>query len=300
MSTDPTARLTPYELVFGAEAIDDRLFPPIAEEAEARDMPLDDPDRFLFLSSVGRLLEGIAGEGAGGGTDQEQEAAGTKGRNEEIRQYGRLLYHAFHLWRGRKPLLLLSPDAARWLMEDVTTIGDWRLRPPAPSGYVQLPRHLVWAAPASGMTPEPVDGFFWTFVPGDDSPDTLHVLLALGLRPDRPGFSIIPATGELDTVDHWAEVEGRPDAPDFETTLPGGEQDRLYSLESPAEILKLASRVFWQVDSSPETLSSQQRVDASRAGSAEDVGFESRTEEGDPAHRMPPSALPYRTIRGRG
>lgn len=310
--SDPSPRLTPYELVFGAEAIDDRLFPPIAEEAEARDMSLDDPDRFLFLSSVGRLLQSVAGGGerVGEGQAESQGEGRAEGRNEEIRQYGRLLYQAFHLWEARKPLLLLTVNATRWLVDDVTTVGDWRLRPPAPSGYVQLPRQLFWAAPARGMTPEPVDGFFWTFVPGgDDSPDTLHVLLALGLRPDRPGFSIVPATGRLDTVDHWAEIDGRPDGTDFETTLPGGEQDRLYSLETPAEILKLASRVFWHVDASPESLSSERKVDQDRAGSAEDVGFQARAAEAGPdagpdasgpAHGMPPSALPYRTVGGRG
>lgn len=297
MSTEPTARLTPYELVFGAEAIDDRLFPPIAEEAEAREVPLDDPDRFLFLSSVGRLLQSIAGDGEG-----SEEA-----RKEEIRQYGRLLYHAFHLWQERKPLLLLDTDAARWLMDDVTRIGDWRLRPPASSGYVQLPRHLAWAAPATGMTPEPVDGFFWTFVAYDDAPDRLHVLLALGLRPDRPGLSIVPVTGVLDSVDHWADADARPAGTDFETTLPGGEQDRLYSLETPEEMLKLASLVFWHLDSSPESISREQRA-GPEAGShadgestsVEDIGFEARTDEGAPVHPMPPSALPYRTIRRSG
>ncbi len=281
---EPTARLTPYEIVFGADAIDDRLFPPIAEEAEARDLPLDDPDRFIFLSSVGRLLQSIAGDGEG-----PEES-----RKEEIRQYGRLLYHAFHLWRAGRPLFLLGTGATRWLLDDVTTIGDWRLRSPAPSGYVQLPRQLVWAAPAAGMTPEPVDGFFWTLVRRDDGPDALHALLALGLRPDRPGLSIVPVTGILDTAAHWAEDDARPGGTDFETTLPGGEQDRLYSLETPAEMLKLVSRVFWLVDTSPESLSAQRTADPDEAGSADDVGFEGRS---DPAHRMPPSALPYRTIR---
>ena len=288
MSNEPNARLTPYELVF-AEAIDDRLFPPIAEEADARGMPLHEPERFLFLSSVGRLLQSFAG--------QEPDSGAEK---EEIRQYGRLLYHAFHLWRERKALLVLTDEAARWLMEDVTTVGDWRLRTPSPAGYVQLPKHLVWAAPAAGATPEPVDGFFWTFVPGDDSPDTLHVLLALGLRPDRPGFSIVPATGELDTVAHWAEIDARPDGQDFETTIPGGEQDRLHSLETPAEILKLASRVFWHIAATPEALSRERRMDPEHAGSPDDVGFEARTKPGESSHGMPPSALPYRTIHKGG
>jgi hypothetical protein len=110
---------------------------------------------------------------------------------------------------------------------------------------------------------------------------------------------VVPVTGTTDTLPHWADADARPDGVDFETTLPGGEQDRLYSLETPAEMLKLVSRVFWHVDTSPESLSSQRVADADDAGSAHAVGFEART-AGDPAHRMPPSGLPYRTIGAGG
>ena len=107
---------------------------------------------------------------------------------------------------------------------------------------------LVWAAPAPNLRPEPADGFFWSWVEPDDEPPRLHVLLALGVRPDRAGFSVVPTTGILDREPHWAEVEGRPDGTDFETTLPGGELDRLYSVQTAAELLKLASLCFWELD----------------------------------------------------
>lgn len=267
-------RQNPYELVFGAESIGDRLFPPIAEEAEARDQPLDDPDRFLFLSSVGQLLQAIAGaedagydfeEGppsddeaaAGGTTDGEVGRradaggeAGPAGANggEALRQYGRLLFHAFHYWRAHKPTRRVDEAGVRWLLDDVSSVGEWVLSPPSSSGYLQLPRNLVWAEPAPGLRPEPADGFFWTFVAPDDGPASLHVLLVLGVRPDRAGFSVVPATGVLDAEPHWAEVEGRSDGPDFETNLPGGELDALYSIETAAELLKLASLCFWKLD----------------------------------------------------
>jgi hypothetical protein len=241
--SESAERQDPYALVFGAEGIDDRLFPPIAEEAETREQPLQDPDRFLFLTSVGQLLQAIAGtEPYRPGEEPGPE------RKEAVRQYGRLLFHAFHHWRAGKHTRAVEEDRLRWLLDEVTTVGDWRLRPPAPAGYLRLPRNLVWAAPAPNLQPEPADGFFWAWFDPEDAPGTLHVLLTLGVRPDRPGFSVVPSTGVLDRESHWAEVDARPDGTDFETTLPGGEMDHLYSIESAAELLKLASRVFWELD----------------------------------------------------
>lgn len=241
--SDSPERQDPYALVFGAEGIDDRLFPPIEAEADTRGEPLRDPDRFLFLTSVGQLLQAIGGsEPYRPGEDPGPE------RKEALRQYGRLLFHAFHHWRAGKPAVSLDEDRLRRVIDDAGTVGDWRLRPPAPAGYLRLPRNLVWAAPAPNLQPEPADGFFWAWFTPDDAPATLHVLLALGVRPDRPGFSVVPSTGVLDREPHWADVDARPDGTDFQTTLPGGEMDRLYSITTAAELLKLASRAFRELD----------------------------------------------------
>lgn len=300
---DTHARRTPYEIVF-AESIGDRLFPPIAEEAEARGLPLLDPDRFLFLSSVGQLLRRIAGEevapeagygsaddkppapsGAGAGATGEPPGEPGEEPGEEMRQHGRLLYHAFHFWRSGKSVFAAEPALARRLVDDVTSVGEWELRAPHPAGYLQLPRNLFWAAPAPGLPPEPADGFFWTMAgaQGDDDAASLNVLVALGLRPDRAGFSVVPAEGTLDDVPHWAESQGRPAGEDFESTIPGGELDRLYSLETATEVLKLASRFFWHVSAYPETLGPEERA-------PDDA-------EPDDPRLMPPSSLAYRRLR---
>lgn len=246
-------RLTPYDLAFGREGLDDRLFPPIAEEADARGLPLHEPERFLFLGSVGQLLRAVAGGGEEG-AGAEDAPRGEMG--EEMLQHGRLLFHAFHHWRAGRHTLAVDEVSLRGLLNGQGQVhegapaggpyGDWRLRTPYPAGYLQLPPNLVWAAHAEGMRPEPVDGFFWTLL--REGPPALHLLLALGVREDRPGFSVIPATGIPDTEPHWAEVDGRPAGTDFETTLPGGEMERLYSIETAAEILKLASLCFWRLD----------------------------------------------------
>ena len=285
MDTDAAqARLTPYELVFGAEAMDDRLFPPIAEEAEARGIPLDDPDRFLFLTSVGQLLRGIAGDPEEApATPEAQEAAALADEAGELmRQHGRLLYHAFHFWRAGRNLLVLDPAVARALVDEAPAVGEWTLTVPSRTGYLQLPRNLFWAAPAPGMRPEPADGFFWVYSDAGSAAAALQVLVALGLRPDRPGISVVPAEGVLDHVSHWASERGREEGEDFRSTMPGGELDRLYSLETATEVLKLASLCFWHVSTRPESLGAQE-VAAPEPG------------PGDPT-RMPPSSLPFRLV----
>lgn len=285
METDAAQpRLTPFELVFGAEEMDDRLFPPIAEEAEARGVPLDDADGFLFLTSVGQLLRGIAGDPEeSAGTPEAQEAAELADEPGEImRQYGRLLYHAFHFWRTGKNLLVLDAALARALIDGAPAIDDWTLTVPSRAGYLQLPRNLFWAAPAAGMRPEPADGFFWVYSDPADTAPSLQVLVALGLRPDRPGISVIPAEGVLDDVRHWAGARGRDEGEDFRSTMPGGELDRLYSLETATEVLKLASLCFWQVSTRPESLGAQELAAPASA-------------PGDPTH-LPPSALPFRRV----
>lgn len=240
--SESRARPSPYDLAFGAESIDDRLFPPIEGEAEARGVSLEDPERFVFLTGVGRLLQAIAGgETPGEGSGQGRG----EGRGEAFRQHGRLLFHAFHFWRAGKVEVELDEAMIRRLLDDDEPAGDRALATPAVAGYLRLPRNLVWAAPAPGERPEPADGFFWTFHPSpEDTPRALHLLMALGVRPDRPGFSVVTATGEVGADPHWADVDARPGVSDFATTLPGGELDRLYSVETTAELLKLASRCF--------------------------------------------------------
>lgn len=247
--TEQRDRPSPYHLVFGIEAVDETLFPPIAEEAEARDHPLDDPDRFLFLTGVGRLLQAIAGDPEQAAADEAADEAGPgEGRGEVLKQHGRLLFHAFHFWRAGKVEVGLGETQVRHLLDDPPAVGDWPLATPAPAGYLRLPHNLVWAAAAPGLRPEPADGFFWTFLPVEGEPRSLHLLMALGVRADRPGFSVVGASGILDQEPHWADLDARPGGEDFATTLPGGELDRLYSIETAGELLRLASLCFHDLD----------------------------------------------------
>lgn len=231
-------RTDPYDLVFGHEAMDDKLFPPIAGEAEARSHPLHDAERFLFLTSVGRLLQAIAA-GPGGAGSPEHAHPG-----EAMRQHGLLLFHAFHFWRAGRQRAELDEPALRAALDAETLPGPAAVPAREGAGYVRLPRNLVWSAPAPGERPEPGDGFFWIVSSPDDGPARLRLLMPLGVRPDRPGFSIVAAAADVPAEGDWANEDARPGSTDFATTLPGGELERLYSVETTAELLKLASRCF--------------------------------------------------------
>jgi hypothetical protein len=233
------SRPTPYELVFAGAPFESEAFPWIGEEAEARGVPTADPARFLLLGQVGRLLRNLLPEGAGG---------------EEAERYGMLIFQAYHFWRFGKRVLALDEGKARALVELPAPVGGWEMTPPAPAGYVQLPRHLFWARVEEGATPEPVDGFFWTMV-GTEDPERppyrrLDVLLVLGMYPGRAGFSTIAVGAELESAleGHWGDVTGRLDGEDFANILPGGELQGWHGLVTEVEVLKLASRIFREVE----------------------------------------------------
>src|SRR5690606_40449472 len=271
-SADGAARLTPCEWGFGEAGFEDEALSALQEEVEARGVDPSSPERFLLLGTVGNLLRDLMPDGAPGGQASEQ-----------LRRYGLLLYHGYHFWRVGRRLVTVETPLLRRLVDREERVGGWELIPPHPAGYLQLPRHLVWSRVAESATPEPVDGLFWTMV-GADDPELppyprLDLLLVLGLRPDRPGFSVVDVGVELgEPSGHWADAEARPGGGDFENILPGGELSGLYAWITPAEVLKAFSRVAWYAAMQP------------------DAAREDRAGEGEgPAspHEFPPSALPY-------
>ena len=109
----------------------------------------------------------------------------------------------------------LEPAVARYLVEASPVLDGWPFRMPSPSLYVQLPPKLFWASIATDLPPEPVDGFFATVADGVDplgGPfQELQVLMVLGLRRARAGFSVIPFATEAGPgiPATWAEAPGR-------------------------------------------------------------------------------------------
>lgn len=245
-------RPTPYELVFDAVRYEARTFPEIRTDAErSRVEPLL-RDQFNLLASAGEAVREVIPEDA---------------PVEAFEQYRSLLFHAFNFWRYGRRVYFVDPAVARYLVEAKPQLRGWDLVLPHPAVYVQLPPNLFWGSVSPDSTPEPIDGFFVTAADVRDAFDNpsrrLEILLVLGLRRNRAGFSVIPFDTETGPgiAAAWAESSGRDEGADFSSVLPGGEMAGLYSVLTVGEVLKLLGRVFWYLDSYPEDVHTEDAVD---------------------------------------
>lgn len=268
------ARLTPYELVFTEGEFESRTFPRIRREAVEQAVDAAEPERFDFLSTAGEVLRQLVPE---------------ESPPDALDQYRALLYHAYHFWAAGRPLYTVEPAVARYLVESAPRLQGWAFRPPADACYLQLPANLFWSSIAPDTPPEPVDGFFLTSSetvgPQGVAFRTLELLVVLGIRRSRAGFSIIPLRMQLEgeISDWWEEAERT--GGDFENVLPGGELSGLYSMLTTGEVFKLVAWICWYIDSFPESL--------------RDIAA---AEPGGDAQEPPVSRLAYRqlTLEGAG
>lgn len=268
---DAWARLTPYEVGIPGREYADENFAAIAREAAARGVDASDPGAFLMLGEAGRVLRELQSEEGRGG--------------EMFQRFGAFLFHAYHFHREGERLILLETALARYLVEGSPGAGAWAGELPQGAGYLQLPRHLFWSRPDEDETPEPMDGVFWARSTGD----TLSVLVALGVRRDRPGLSVVALPPvPLADAPAWVREPARAEGEDFRTTLPGGELDRLYSIETLGEALKLTARALAYLHAVPEGLGEEERSPAPAEVRGEG--------QGGPL----PSRLPFRRLRLRG
>ena len=233
------ARMTPYELAFMHGDLETRVFPAIRDEAEAVGADSTRRDRFMFLA-------------AGGGAIREIVPVGAP--QDMLDEYRALFYHAFNFWQFGRRLYLLEPAVARYLVESAPRLGEWDFTAPHPSQYLQLPSNLFWASIGVDVPPEPVDGFFVT-VSRDQDPlgepfQDLQVLMVLGIRRARAGFSVIALDTEVGPgiPAPWRDAPGREEGADFQNVLPGGEMAGLYSILTTAEALKLVARICWYLE----------------------------------------------------
>ena len=229
MTPDATAgRLTPYEMVFGVENMAEREFPAIVEEAERRGIEPARRREFAYLDAAAALLGRLV---------PEQTDPGALDR------YFDILFHCFHFWRAGCPLYAFEEPAIRDLIETGPELSGWSPRETWSALYFELPRNLFWAAVSEGEPPEPVEGLFMRLGPAAEAAD---FLLILGMRADRPGFSVAAFVARLDP----AGAPGEPDS--FLSDIPGAELAALYSLGRSSEALLLALRLLWYLDAYPE------------------------------------------------
>jgi hypothetical protein len=230
-------RPTPWDVVFGGDVFDEARFVELRDQAAAHGAT--SPTELFMLPAAGALLRDLLPTD----TDAEHRAV--------VAQTSALMFHAFRFWLHGRTVVRLDDDALRPLLDRTENIGDWAVRTPAPAGYVQLPRNVLWARVSDESPAEPADGFFWSHPAQDEGVrgERLDLLLCLGVRRDRPGLSLVEVAIEAGgALQHWADVEARPAGIDFDNVLPGGELQDYRGLLTQAEVLKLASRVFHYLD----------------------------------------------------
>lgn len=270
---DLYARVTPYEMALPGRAFAEERFELIREEAERRGADIWDPGAFSMLEQAGRAIADIRIE------DDSPVL---------FVQYGVILFHAFHFWSAGEHLYLLGNEAAHQVTRAGLPSGpaDWTFAAPSRAGYVQLPHYLFWARPEAGGPAEALDGFFWVLTPAH----RLHLMVASGMRADRPGLGVMPVPevpGE--EASQWAAATVRERGDDFASTLPGGGE--LCSIETLGEVVKLAGRLFRQLEQGLLRAGAP-----TKGGEAGSRGPEGAIERGTASRAPLASTLPWRPI----
>ncbi|MEO5509918.1 MAG: hypothetical protein ABIV28_08900 [Longimicrobiales bacterium] len=227
--------MNPYDAIFGRPEFEDEIFPAITADAVEHGVRTHVVDEFLQLPATTALLEKLS--------PAEVERA------SPFPGVAALGFHGYHHWLGGKRSHEIDEGALReMLAADSPAIGTWSLHVPEEAGYVVMPANLLWAT-QEGATPEAVHGFFYATSSAEGIATRLDLLLALGVRQDRAGFTAIEISVPLPVPDlgHFGDIEAREQGPDFANVLPGGELRGLLAVTNAGEVLKLASRVFHQL-----------------------------------------------------
>lgn len=216
-------RVNPYDLIFNEEL--DAKLDAVSGEAVERDVDTMDRERFFGLIGFGELLGDLVPDSAS---------------PDVIREVAGLLFHCFHFRQNGKTIFDIDEPVLRELLSTGFVAGPWEMKPPAPAGYIVLPRNRVWSRITEDAQAEAIDGFFFV--------DT-SILFVLGLMDGRPGFSIMEVSAQHLPDEHTsvAELKARSDGEDFANILPGGELQGHFAITNSAEALKLAARCFWQL-----------------------------------------------------
>lgn len=235
------ARLTPYELIL--ESLEADAFPAIRAEAEQRGRDALEHDEFLLLGMVGATLSSMIADDAPA---------------EAVDQYGELFWQGYRFWVAGRRFYTFGESITSSLIASTYDMHDWQLAAP-PSCYLQFPNQRLWARVAPDAPFEPVDGCFVAAHETNADGGTrveLRVLLVLGLRPERPGISLVLDSIDLESREapsRAAQPWSDADAP-FATSLPGGERRGLRVVATRGELETLVLRALHALDARSKLL----------------------------------------------
>jgi hypothetical protein len=208
------ARATPLDLVF--QRATESSFPRIAASLAASGHDPADRDAFLMDREVVTLLRDLRPD---------------EGIGEAMDQMVALVHHAYLTWAAGGVTIPVGRETAEGLLGAV--VPDGAHSEDVPPYYAQFPERMIWASVVENEPPEPLDGVFVAHGPSA----RLRVLGIFGLRPDRPGFSAVeasgPRAGRLTRADGTAL---------FSPTLPGAAAAGLRSITAEEELLELGWR----------------------------------------------------------
>ncbi|MDH3456861.1 MAG: hypothetical protein OER90_08470 [Gemmatimonadota bacterium] len=208
----------PFEHAFGHLAAN--RFPAIRDEAQEAHRDTADFPQFSALRSVQHLLSELESPDV---LEQHPEAAGG---------YAAALLAAFRFWNAGCPTHAIPRHAFEG---DVGTSDGSVPHIPGGACYLRLPYQLFWARIDEHHAHEPVDGLF--VLEGVHGREVV-LLLVLGLREDRPGFSQIIVTAVPTDLTQAAEQARKPW---FAPVLDGGDAAGLKSLVTEADVLLLTN-----------------------------------------------------------
>lgn len=265
MSTEP--RVTPYELIL--EALEADAFSEIRAEAEQRGRDALRHDDFLLLGLVGATLSSMIADDA---------------PPEAVDQYGELLWQGYRFWAAGRRFYVFGESVTSKLIAPRYNMSGWHLAAP-PSSYLQFPNQRFWTRVALDAPFEPVDGCFVTadeITADGRTVVDLRILLVLGLRPERPGVSLVIERLEIAPRD----AEERAGAPwmagddAFSTSLPGGEKRGLRTLSTQGELEALVIRSLHTLDTRAKQLVAHPAQPSAPAGTSRLAYVEVRDDGG--------------------
>ena len=170
-------------------------------------------------------------------------------------QTAELLWQGWRFQDAGARLYVLRDTVVERLVDPGYALGAWRFAAP-PACYLQLPYQRLWARVADDAAYEPLDGAFCAARTLTGGTHELSILAVLGLRPERPGISLLRHRVIVSDEDAAARAVSpwREGAPPFANAIPGGELKGYHTLATASELEALALRALHYLDMNSRAL----------------------------------------------